>query len=90
MTTGQAASDELGAVAAAAKAGDESAFTALVERYRRELQLHCYRMLGSVEDSEDLTQETFLRARGARGGACGGTCLSGPGCTGSPRTPAST
>jgi RNA polymerase sigma-70 factor, ECF subfamily len=62
MTTGEAAGDELGAVAAAAKAGDESAFTALVERYRRELQLHCYRMLGSVEDSEDLTQETFLRA----------------------------
>jgi RNA polymerase sigma-70 factor, ECF subfamily len=62
MTTGEAAGDELGAVAAAAKAGDESAFTAVVERYRRELQLHCYRMLGSVEDSEDLTQETFLRA----------------------------
>jgi RNA polymerase sigma-70 factor, ECF subfamily len=62
MTTGEAAGDEPGAVAAAAKAGDESAFTALVERYRRELQVHCYRMLGSVEDSEDLTQETFLRA----------------------------
>jgi RNA polymerase sigma-70 factor (ECF subfamily) len=42
--------------------GDEAAFSALVERHRRELQVHCYRMLGSLEDSEDLVQETFLRA----------------------------
>jgi RNA polymerase sigma-70 factor (ECF subfamily) len=50
------------AVVAAAQAGDERAFTALVERYRPELQVHCYRMLGSFEEAEDMTQETFLRA----------------------------
>ena len=56
------ATDRVEAAVAAAQAGDEAAFSGLVERYRPELQVHCYRMLGSLEDSEDLTQETFLRA----------------------------
>jgi RNA polymerase sigma-70 factor (ECF subfamily) len=41
---------------------DRASFTASVQRYRRELHVHCYRMLGSFEESEDLVQETFLRA----------------------------
>ena len=45
---------------------DEQEFAALFARHRRELQLHCYRMLGSYEASEDLVQETFLRAWRAR------------------------
>jgi RNA polymerase sigma-70 factor, ECF subfamily len=49
-------------VVAAATAGDESAFSELVTRHRHELQVHAYRMLGSYEDSEDLAQETLLRA----------------------------
>jgi RNA polymerase sigma-70 factor (ECF subfamily) len=45
-----------------ARAGDEDAFRSLVEPYRRELQLHCYRILGSLQDAEDLLQETLLAA----------------------------
>jgi RNA polymerase sigma-70 factor (ECF subfamily) len=45
-----------------ARAGDEDAFRELTDPFRRELQLHCYRILGSVQDAEDMVQETLLAA----------------------------
>jgi RNA polymerase sigma-70 factor (TIGR02960 family) len=47
---------------ARARAGDEEAFRELTEPHRRELQVHCYRIIGSVQDAEDLVQETLLAA----------------------------
>jgi len=50
------------AVVARARGGDEDAFRTLVEPYRRELHLHCYRLLGSVTDADDVLQEVWLAA----------------------------
>ena len=74
---------------AAAKAGDEAAFATLVERHRRELHVHCYRMLGSFEEAEDLVQETFLRAWRSRDSFVGGPGFP-RGCTASRPTRRST
>src|ERR1700723_3730834 len=45
-----------------ARAGDGDAFRTLTEPHRRELQVHCYRMLGSFQDAEDVLQDTMLAA----------------------------
>ena len=57
----------------AAIAGDEPAFAALAERHRRELHVHCYRMLASFDEAEDAVQETFLNAWRGRSGFDGGS-----------------
>jgi sigma-70-like protein len=94
-TDRRSVSDERGVIDAMtvdlerAKAGDERAFATLVEPFRRELQLHCYRMLGSVQDAEDVVQDTLLAAwRGLDGFEERARCA--PGSTGSQPTGVST
>jgi RNA polymerase sigma-70 factor (TIGR02960 family) len=47
---------------AQARSGDEEAFRELTDPHRRELHVHCYRIVGSLQDAEDLVQETLLAA----------------------------
>jgi RNA polymerase sigma-70 factor (ECF subfamily) len=53
-------------VIAALRSGDQAAFATVTERFRRQLHVHCYRMLGSFDEAEEVVQETFLRAWRAR------------------------
>ena len=53
-------------VIAALRSGDQAAFADVTERFRRQLHVHCYRMLGSFDEAEEIVQETFLRAWRAR------------------------
>ncbi|MGC5014405.1 RNA polymerase subunit sigma-70 [Streptosporangium sp. DT93] len=62
MTDVRPLGDDEAAFLAAARSGDAARFALVTERHRRELQVHCYRMLANYEDAQDLTQETFLRA----------------------------
>jgi RNA polymerase sigma-70 factor (ECF subfamily) len=67
------AEDRTAELVAAAIGGDASAFATLTERHRRELHVHCYRMLASFDEAEDAVQETFLRAWRGRAGFDGGS-----------------
>jgi RNA polymerase sigma-70 factor, ECF subfamily len=59
----------------AATTPDRAEFAELTEQFRRELLAHCYRLLGSVDDAEDLVQETYLRAWRSYGGFAGRSSL---------------
>ena len=58
-----------------AQGGDDDAFGEVVAPYRAELHLHCYRMLGSLADADDVLQETMIAAWKAIGGFCGRSSL---------------
>jgi RNA polymerase sigma-70 factor (ECF subfamily) len=62
-------------VVSAVQFGDEHQFATLTERHRRELLVHCYRMVGRFDDAEDLVQETFARAWRSRAGFEGRSSL---------------
>jgi RNA polymerase sigma-70 factor, ECF subfamily len=76
-----AQTDEVGgtaeepAVVSAMRSGGADAFSSLTEPYRRELRAHCYRMVGNLEDAEDLVQDTLLRAWRSRSGFEGRSSL---------------
>ena len=62
-------------IAMAAMSIDETTFNAALDRHRRELHVHCYRMLGSFDEAEDALQDAFLRAWKARESFAGGEGL---------------
>ncbi|MEV4619249.1 RNA polymerase subunit sigma-70 [Asanoa sp. NPDC049573] len=62
MTDAEPLGADEATIVAVVRSGDPARFALITERHRRELQVHCYRMLANYEDARDLTQETFLRA----------------------------
>jgi RNA polymerase sigma-70 factor (ECF subfamily) len=72
---GASEAPEEAAALAAARAGDGVTFSALSEAHRPALRAHCYRMLGSFDEAEDMVQETMLRAWRAREGFEGRSLL---------------
>lgn len=62
MTDARTLTADEAALLDAVRSDDPARFALVTERHRRELQVHCYRMLANYEDAQDMTQETFLRA----------------------------